>query len=127
MTAQEAVEQWKEEVHQHFQKMAEDEKYREEYEKNPTDFLSKKFVQFAQYHVMVALNHVADCARVKFVPHDGDGWSQKSFEREDITEFYEDETDDIEYAYHMMRNRNGFSMIIDKDSIRIPYPSILIM
>ena len=79
-------------------------------------------IKFAKYHVKKALESVKTLSEISFVPHDEESWNQKSIEREDILDFYDDGTSDIDFQYEQLRNRDGFTIEIDEESILDAYP-----
>lgn len=127
MTALDLIEEWKEETQEHFKKMNEDPDYKKNYEEKPVNFLKEKLIKFATYHVDLALQNVSSNYQLEFTPHDQESFTQRSITREDIINFYEDGTDDSQFGYDQLINRDGFTIDVDHYSIMSSYPNILIV
>ena len=78
-------------------------------------------MEFAKTHVEAALKAAVENGTLDFVPHDEEYWTQKSIERQDILDFYDENTSDEDFAYEELRNRDGFTIEINEDSILNAY------
>jgi hypothetical protein len=78
-------------------------------------------IEFAKTHVDAALKAAVANGTLDFVPHDQEYWTQKSIERQDILDFYDENTSDEDFAYEELRNRDGFTIEINEDSILNAY------
>lgn len=85
-------------------------------------YIYESMIEFAQYHVKEALKAASEKAELEFTPYDQESWTDKSIEREDILSFYGEEENDLDFQYEEVRNRAGFSIEANKESILKAYP-----
>ena len=83
---------------------------------------NEKMIGFAKLHVEAALKAANEKVDLNFVPHDEEHWTQKSIERQDILDFYDENTSDEDFAYEELRRRDGFTVEVNEDSILNAYP-----
>jgi|SRR6187402_275589 len=91
-------------------------------EETTGEYIQSMLTKFAQYHVEKALENVKLKIQLSFIPYDEESWNQKSIERKDILDFYDDGEDDTDFQYEQLRNRDGFIIEADEESIINAYP-----
>lgn len=84
---------------------------------SPQDIV-RMLIEFGRICVERAITEIENKAEVSFTPYDEEAWSQTSILREDILDFYDDGERDEDFQYEQLRDREGFEITVDKESIR---------
>jgi len=84
-------------------------------------------IDFAKLKVQEAKQAICGNMQLVFCPADEEVWFSREIDKEDILDFYRDGDGDDDFAISEFKQRPGFSILVDANSIVEAYPLTNIM